>query len=212
MSQSPNDPKAPEALTDGTPTETKEPPMQATTIDQTPPKRRPGGPQPGAGRPRLKKGNTALEQWIDRTAKSKAEVAAAIGISLPALYALLGGETEPRVVTALKIEEISEGEVPVKSWSHLLKASGSMIETSPKKVGGARPGAGRPVIYGDSPLGVWLKAKGMTPSEAATAWNIPLRTLQHVLKTKNPTGKTAFLLEKKTNGEVPASVWFQLYS
>ncbi len=116
MSQSPNDPKAPEALTDGTPTETKEPPMQATTIDQTPPKRRPGGPQPGAGRPRANKPNNALEQWIDRTGKSKKEVADAIGISMVALYALLNGKAEPRVSTAVKIEEMTGGQVPVKSW------------------------------------------------------------------------------------------------
>lgn len=114
-----------------------------------------------------------------------------------------------------KAPEAQAGGTPTETKEPPMQAATTENNASlnpDKKMGGARPGAGRPVNYGDSALGVWLKAKGMTPSEAATSWDIPLRTIQHVLKTKNPTGKTAFLIEKKTNGEVPASVWFPLDS
>lgn len=76
-----------------------------------------GGKRPGAGRKPPANTPTAFEAWTQSSGKSKAEVAAALGISLVSLYQILYGRSKPRLETALKIEELTEGKFPVQFWS-----------------------------------------------------------------------------------------------
>ncbi len=87
----------------------------ATTGTEATPKRKFGGPQVGAGRP-PREYDTPFGRWVAASGMSKEDVAKALGISLPSLYALLGGASEPRVTTALRIERLTEGAVPVAVW------------------------------------------------------------------------------------------------
>jgi DNA-binding XRE family transcriptional regulator len=76
-----------------------------------------GGKRPGAGRKSNTQSPSLFEAWTQKSGKSKTEVAAALGISLSGLYQIISGRTQPRLETALKIEELTEGKLPAKVWS-----------------------------------------------------------------------------------------------
>jgi DNA-binding XRE family transcriptional regulator len=75
-----------------------------------------GGKRPGAGRKPNTQSPSLFEAWTQSSGKSKAEVAATLGISLSSLYQIIYGRSQPRLETAIKIEEMTEGKFPVKFW------------------------------------------------------------------------------------------------
>jgi DNA-binding XRE family transcriptional regulator len=75
-----------------------------------------GSRQPGAGRKPLREEKTLLGEWVERSGMSISDLARAVGISTSSFYELMGGRSEPRVTTAVKIEDLTKGEVPVRSW------------------------------------------------------------------------------------------------
>lgn len=51
--------------------------------------------------------------------KTRAELAAAFGISRPHLYSLIDGTRQPSIAVAVRIASATNGEVPVTSWPNL---------------------------------------------------------------------------------------------
>lgn len=63
--------------------------------------------------------NTVLRQWAQRQGYSYTVVADLTGVSASQLYRLMHGTCVPSLVSALRIEHVTSGAVPVESWLEL---------------------------------------------------------------------------------------------
>ena len=63
-------------------------------------------------------GGPLLKEWRDRVGMTQTALAFAIGVGQPSVAEYERGSRCPRVETAVKIAEVTKGEVPVESWVH----------------------------------------------------------------------------------------------
>jgi DNA-binding XRE family transcriptional regulator len=61
-------------------------------------------------------GSVLLSAWRKRSGRSQWDIARAIGVRQATLSDWERGSKHPHIDNALRIEEISNGEVPVRSW------------------------------------------------------------------------------------------------
>jgi transcriptional regulator with XRE-family HTH domain len=73
-----------------------------------------GRKPPKIGRPRS--GNNALGRWIDRHGWTRDRVAARLGVSRRYLDRLCNGDRRPNLELAVRIEDLTGGEVSVRYW------------------------------------------------------------------------------------------------
>ena len=61
-------------------------------------------------------GKDLLKSWMQNTGRSKTWTAKQVPVSIAYFYRWLAGTATPRPVYRLRINEITDGEVPVDSW------------------------------------------------------------------------------------------------
>lgn len=69
----------------------------------------------GRGRPRSTT-QTPLAEWIDRSNRTREQVAKALGVTKASLDRYCRGERTPTLGAALAIERVTGGAIPARSW------------------------------------------------------------------------------------------------
>lgn len=76
---------------------------------------------PRVGRPR--KQETPLSRWLDRTGKSRQELADELGIARSHVDRLCRGDRRPSLELALDIEKLTDGAVAASEWASVPRHS-----------------------------------------------------------------------------------------
>ena len=76
----------------------------------------------GRGRPR--RHTNALGSWVDGSGLTRIEVARRLGITRQYLDRLTNGTRRPDLELAVRVEDLTDGQVPVRSWLKVPKHGG----------------------------------------------------------------------------------------
>ena len=72
------------------------------------------GTKRGRGRPVVKR--SKLGVWVDEHGWTRQQLADELGITLSGAARLCSGERRPSLETAIQIEDLTEGAIPVRYW------------------------------------------------------------------------------------------------